>query len=112
MGRRLQRTPRDYDGSGVTTHRMSELLSVVLTDIGEVYEERPDLVLASWPEVIGQKLAHMTQAVSFIDGVLLVKVRNSTLYSLLNQHDRPKILNSLRQKFPKIPIKNIVFRIG
>lgn len=107
-----RRTPKDYDGPGLTTHRMSELLPTVLADISEVYKERPDLILAAWPEVIGQRLANMTQAIAFSDGVLTVKVKNSTLHSLLSQNDKPRILNSLRQKFPRITIKNIMFRIG
>jgi hypothetical protein len=110
--RKLRRTPKDYDGPGITTHRVSELLTTVLADIAEIYLERPDLILAAWPEVIGPKLSHMTQAISFHEGILIVKVKNSTLHSLLSQNDKPRILNSLRHKFPKIDIKNIVFRMG
>lgn len=106
------RTPRQYDGTAVTTRRVADLLPEVLTKIGSAYQERPDLILAIWPEIVGPKLAPMTQAVSFVDGVLTVKVKNSTLHSLLNQHDKPRILSSLKQKFPKVSIKNVVFRIG
>jgi len=91
---------------------MNELLPAVLSSVFEVHQDRPDLILASWPEIIGQKLATMTNAVSFINGVLTVKVKNSTLYSLLSQHDKPKILKELQQKFPKAKIQNIMFRIG
>lgn len=108
----LRRTPKNYDGTKVTTHKMTDLLPVVLSQIGEAYKDRPDLLLASWPDIIGPKLASMTHAVSFVEGVLVVKVKNSTLHSLLSQRDKLKILESLRQKFPKIAIKNIVFRIG
>lgn len=107
-----QRTPRGYDGPGSTTHRFGDLLTTVVADISETYQERPDLVIATWPSIIGQKLAPMTQAVSFVEGILTVKVKNSTLHSLLSQHDKPKILLSLRQKFPKLTINNVVFRIG
>jgi hypothetical protein len=65
-----------------------------------------------WPDVIGPKLASMTQAHSFVDGVLLVKVKNSTLHSLLSQNDKPRILNLLRKRFPNVEIKTIYFRIG
>lgn len=112
MSRKIRRTPRGYDGPGVTTHRFADVLSSVLATIGDTYHERPDLVIASWPEIIGPKLAPMTQVVSFHEGVLTIKVKNSTLYSLLNQHDRPRILNNLRQKFPRVRITNLVFRIG
>ena len=112
MNKSSRRTPKDYDGSGITTHKMSELLPLVLQHVGRVYEERPDLVLAAWSEIIGPKLAPMTQAVSFSDGVLVVKVKNSTLHSLLSQNDKSRILTSLKQKFPNLSIRNIIFRIG
>lgn len=109
----MKRTPRNYDGSAVTTHHLSVLCSGVLSGIRAVYEERPDLILAAWPEVIGHKLANMTQAVSFVDGVMLVKVNNAPLHSLLNQpHDRNRILKRLREQFPKAVINGIVFRRG
>lgn len=109
---RIRRKPKNYDGTEVTTHRVSELLSSVLSNIGDAYAQRPDLVIASWPEVVGPQLAPMTQVVSFIEGVLVVKVKNSTLYSLLSQHDRSRILNDLRQRFPRISIRSIIFRLG
>lgn len=112
MSKFYSRTPKHYDGTQVTSHRITDLLPRVLAKIGEVYQQRPDLILAMWPEIIGDKLAAMTQAISFIDGVLVVKVKNSTLHSLLSQNDKLRILNLLRQKFPHVEIKNICFRIG
>jgi Dna[CI] antecedent, DciA len=112
LSKSIRRTPKGYDGSALTTHRFCDLLPNVLSQISEAYHDRPDLVLASWPNIIGQKLAPMTEAISFVDGVLTVKVKNSTLHSLLNQNDKPRILNVLRQSFPNVQIKNIVFRIS
>lgn len=112
MGKSFSRTPRQYDGTRLTSHRMTDLLPQVLAKIGQVYEQRADLILAMWPDVIGVKLAGMTQAVSFADGTLVVKVKNSTLHSLLSQNEKPRLLNLLRKKFPQAEIKNIYFRIG
>ena len=106
------RTPRQYDGTELTTHRMNDLLPQVLAKIGEVYQQRSDLILAMWPDMIGAKLAEMTQAVSFIDGVLFVKVKNSTLHNLLSQYEKTRLLRLLRQRFRHVEIKNICFRIG
>jgi len=106
------RTPKYYDGVKPTGKQIRHLLPEVLAEIGEGFAQRPDLVLAAWPEIIGEKLAPMTKAVSFQEGLLTVKVKNSTLLSLLSQHERPKLLKSLQQKFPSITIKGIVFRIG
>lgn len=106
------RKTKNYDGPGCTSTLVSDLLTKALSSIGHSYQARPDLVLAAWPDIIGQKLSGMTEAVSFQDGILNVKVKNSTLYSLLNQNDKPRLLNILRKRFPKIPIKTIVFRMG
>lgn len=107
-----KRTPRGYDGSKTTTHHVSSLVSLALAGIGESYQERPDLVLAAWPAVVGQQFAGMTHAVSLVDGVLVVKVMNSTLHSVLSLYEKTRILNHLRQRFPKTQINNIIFRIG
>lgn len=100
------------NGSKLTNKHLQDLLPKALCSIGAMHRDRPDLVLASWPELIGEKLASMTAAVSFENGVLYVKVGNSTLYSLLAQHERGRLLKSLREKFPSIEIKNIHFRMG
>ncbi len=106
------RFPKQYDGTRLTSRRMVDLLPGVLAKIGEVHRQRADLILAMWPEVIGPKLAVMTQAVSFADGILVVKVKNSTLHSLLSQHEKSRLLQVLRHKFPHAGIKNIYFRMG
>jgi len=106
------RTPRYYDGTQPTTHRIHDLLPVVLSKIGDVYHQRSDLILAMWPALIGPRFATMTQAVSFSEGILVVKVKTSTLYSLLSQYEKPRLLSQLRQKFPNVEIKTISFRIG
>lgn len=111
MAERSKR-PWHYDGPLPTTRHISQVLPYILQDIGKRYHDRPDLVLAAWPDVIGAKLAPMTQAVSFCDGFLVVKVNNSTLYSLLSQNDKPRLIQNLRDKFPQTVIKSILFQLG
>ncbi|MBS0606195.1 MAG: DUF721 domain-containing protein [Parachlamydiales bacterium] len=106
------RVPFGYDGTESTNRDMKSLLPRLLGQIGEMHKERPDLILASWPEIVGSKLAPMTRAVSFVEGILYVKVNNSTLYSLLSQHERGRLVKCLRERFPAVEIKNIVFRLG
>jgi len=108
----FKRLPRNYDGPLPTSRHISQLLPRFLEDMGRKCEERPDFVLAAWPEVIGQQLAPMTQAVAFVEGVLTVKVKNSTLYGLLVKHDKPRLIKNLRDKFPGTTIKTIFFRLG
>lgn len=88
------------------------LLPRLFDDICRLYDNRPDLILAAWTEVIGETFAPMTEAISFYQGVLTIKVKNSTLYSLLSQHEKNRLLKNLREKFPRTEIKTIHFRLG
>lgn len=106
------RNPRGYDGTSLTTHPIGDLLPSVMRRIGAKYKDRPDLICAAWPEVIGPQLAPMTEATGFDDGCLYVTVKNSTLYSVLQQQDKARILKNLRQRFPRTLIKTILFRNG
>ncbi len=112
MTKTVRRTPKNYDGTEVTTRSLGDLIPTVLSKISEVNQDRPDLVIAAWPGIIGSNLSTMTNAVSFHEGFLVVKVKNSTLFSLLNQNDKPKLLSNLRKKFPNVTIHNIIFRMG
>ncbi|MBS0626847.1 MAG: DUF721 domain-containing protein [Verrucomicrobia bacterium] len=112
MSKRLKRTPRNYDQVDPTNKEISNLLQEWMAKASHSFQDRPDLILLSWPEIIGEKLAPMTTALSFVDGVLTVRVRNSSLYSLLVQHERNRLLGVLQKKFPSVKIRNIVFRLG
>lgn len=108
----MKRTPKNYDGIQMTSHRMEDVLPHVLSAISEKYQDRPDLILATWPSIIGEKLAPMAVAFKFDDGILFIKVKNSTLYSLLNQKEKGRLLEALKKKFPKVEIRSIHFRMG
>lgn len=95
-----------------TGKRLADLLPKVLSQISQMHNLRPDLVISAWPEVIGKRFAAMTQAVSFEGGILTVKVKNSTLLSLLTTHEKPRLLSKFKEKFPQCTFRNIVFRIG
>lgn len=112
MRKKPRITPRNYDGTGVTSHQLRDILPLVLKGVQGVYQSKAELVLDAWPSIIGCRLSSMTRAESFIDGVLTVRVKNSTLHSLLQQHDKSRLLAKLREKFPGVPLKTIVFRIG
>lgn len=84
----------------------------VLGAISEKYSDRPDLILATWPSIVGEKLALNAEAVSFDAGVLYVNVKNSTLYSLLERNEKGRLLKALKQKFPKVDIRAIRFRMA
>lgn len=108
----MARTPRNYDGTKTTGKLIGHVLPEMMRSIGERVKERPEDILKAWPEIVGARLAPMAQAVSFEAGVLTVKVKNSTLYSLLSQQAKPALLRNLQEKFPYATIRNITFRVG
>ena len=70
----------------------SEILPKILLNIEKKYRSNPSNVVESWPQIIGSKLAPMTKVVGFENGVLTVKVKSSTLFSLLNNYEKDKLL--------------------
>jgi hypothetical protein len=95
-----------------TNKQMKDLLPKVMQEISALQRDRPDLILEAWADIIGEKLAPMTKPVGFENGILTVKVSNSTLYSLLSQHERSRLVLQLKKRFPAVEIKNIYFRMG
>jgi hypothetical protein len=96
----------------LTNKHLKDLLPSALRTIDSRRSERPDLILEGWSEIIEEKWRSMTQAISFEKGVLMVKVKNAALYSLLVQQEKERLLRKLQNKFPRSEIKNIIFRIG
>ncbi|MGL4540208.1 MAG: DUF721 domain-containing protein [Candidatus Rhabdochlamydia sp.] len=98
--------------SRLTNKLLVNLLPKMLERIAAMQKDRPDLIVSAWQEIIGEKFSAMAKAIGFENGILMVKVSNSTLYSLLAQHEKKRLLQMLRKKFPSIEIKTIHFRIG
>lgn len=108
-----KRTPFGYDGPQPTSRKLSDLLSGVMQKLGPLYKSQPQVVLEAWPDIVGEKLALFTSATRFENGVLYVKVKNSTLLCLLNNPvDKQKIHEAVKASVPGIVLNNIVFRIG
>lgn len=107
------KTAREWiDRTETTSKPIQGVLTNYLKGIKKSFDDRPDLILNAWPELVGASLAPMTQAISFLNGILTVQVSNSSLLSLLSQQEKPRLLNLLRGRFPGSHIQNIVFRIG
>jgi len=107
-----KRTPRNYNGVEVTTKEVKDVLTEILPQIKMRREKRPERINELWEEVIGPKLSPMTKVDSFNDGKLIIKVKNSTLHSLLCQYEKEKILKILQDKLSKKMIKELIFKIG
>lgn len=107
-----KRTPRNYEGIKSPSKCISEILPDIIKDIDNSYQVKEIRVIKFWPQAIGAKLSPMTKALSFNNGILTVIVYNSTLYSLLCQHEKERLLKVLRNKFPKLSIQDLIFKVG
>ncbi len=96
----------------VTSKPIQSLLPHFLDQVNRNCDQRYDLIPLAWPEIVGEKLAPMTRAGVFKDGVLEVKVTNSTLLSILNHTEKKILLKKLKEKFPKTDIREIRFRLS
>lgn len=103
------RTPRNYQGTEITGKKIGDLLPKMMDEIGRKAKDPREEIFRYWFELIGEKMAPLTEPVSLIDEVLTVKVKSSTLYSLLCQHEKARLLKALQQKFS---IRNLSFRVG
>ncbi|MCE5293138.1 MAG: DUF721 domain-containing protein [Chlamydiales bacterium] len=97
----------------LTSQKLQDLLPKMMAGVVAKYNDNPQILLEEWPQIVGVELAPMARAERFEDGVLYVKVKNSTLLSLLsNPHDKKRLIDCIRKKLSGISIRNIVFRIG
>jgi len=103
------RTPRNYSGTQNPVKKMTDLLPEVMCDLSRRVKDPREEIFQFWRELMGEKMAPLTEPISFVDGVLTVKVKSSTLYSLLVAHERPRLLSRLQEKFS---IRNLIFRVG
>jgi len=104
-----RRTPKHFDGTSKTAKTLSDLLPEILKEIGAKGGVQEEEIFLFFLELIGAKMKALTEPVSFTDGVLTVKVKSQALYSLLVQHERPRLLKELQKRFT---VRNLVFRIG
>lgn len=112
MNYKLGRVPKYYEGSQPTGRTIKDLLEPILDQVEKVTHDKPMKLIEAWPEIVGEKVAPMTRAVSVENGVFLVKVHNSTLYSLLELHEKSRLLNMIQNAFPHLKIRKILFRMG
>ena len=112
MTNKLKRLPKKYDGKMPTSRHIKHLLPLILTGISSKLKDNPAEIISVWQDVVGDKIARLTQVVELGEGVLKIRVDNSTLYSLLVEHEKQRLLKVLQKRLPKLRIKILLFRIG
>lgn len=108
----IKRIPKNYRGTKPTGRKISDLLPEVLTKLSKKCNDNPYQILSAWQSIVGDRIATMTKAVDYDSGILKVSVKNSTLYSLLVEHEKPRLLAEFKKRFPKVRFWDIHFRIG
>ncbi len=88
---------------------IKNLLKDIFEDIQNRTKNNLDEIIKKWPSIIGSQLSPMTKIISFNKNVLKISVNNSTLYGLLSQYEKQRLLNILKKEFPKYNIKTIRF---
>jgi hypothetical protein len=105
--------PLSQEGSATTSRHIKDVAERYLAHLEQKLQTKPREVLEFWPKVIGPAFAGMTRAEKFEEGVLYVRVKNSTLLSLLHTlSERKRLVEALRLAAPGVEIKDISFRIG
>ena len=101
---------RKIDPTLPSGKKIADLLPDILAGIGsQVGNHQGEAIFHFWCFVLGEKMASFTEMVSFKNGILTIKVKSATLYALLRQHEKGRLLKELQKKFQ---VNDIVFRIG
>ena len=109
---RTKRTPRNYNGNRPTGKKISDLLPEILMDLSGKMSNQTYLILEAWPQIVGERIARMSRLDSFDNGILRVLVKNSTLLSLLVEHEKCRLMFMFQKRFPKVKFQDISFKIG
>ncbi len=96
----------------VTNKLLKDLLPQALHRVQSAHHGRLDLLQMGWSEIVGERFSSMTRVASLSHGVLMVRVNNSTLYALLEQHEKKRLLQHLKKRFPGHKIQSLYFRMG
>lgn len=112
MDKVTKRTPKNYDGSEPTGRQICELLPGILSKLSTKCDDNPHQILSAWSDIVGERIGKMSKAVSYDSGILRVHVKNSTLYSLLVEHEKTRLIAAFKKRFPKVRFLDILFKIG
>lgn len=88
--------------------RIGEVLEDVLEDAGVLRQFERLGVLDMWPEIVGEKVAGVTQARSVDDTTLVVEVRSSAWLMELNMM-KGDLLKRVNEHASETPMDRLVF---
>lgn len=90
------------------TQSIADALQTLLKDMGIEKKVCEQEVINEWSEIVGSKISAVTQIVRVEDGVLLVRVKNSSWRNELT-FLKPKIVEKITQDYRGSQIRDIRF---
>ena len=106
---------RGYRETAVAPDRaraVGETLGKVMQKLGLQERLTEVQILSAWKEIVGEWFALHTCPDRIRDGVLYVRVVQSSVHYELDRNWKPKIVQKLKARFGANRVRDIRFRIG
>jgi len=94
------------------TQAVGDTLEKVMRQLGLAERLTEGQILAAWKEIVGDWFALHTCPDRIRDGILYVRVVQSSVHYELDRNWKPKILQKLKSRFGPTRVRDIRFRIG
>jgi predicted nucleic acid-binding Zn ribbon protein len=94
------------------TQVVGETLEKVMRQLGLAERLTEGQILAAWKDIVGEWFALHTCPDRIRDGVLYVRVVQSTVFYELDRNWKPKIIQKLKARFGPNRVRDVRFRIG
>ena len=102
------REPRAED----RTQLVGNTLEKVMKQLGLAERLTEGQILGAWKEIVGEWFALHTCPERIRDGILYVRVVQSSIHYELDRNWKPQIIQKLKARFSGVRIRDIRFRIG
>ena len=94
------------------SHKLNTLIANFLQKIDKNRWASFQDLTKEWPQIVGEHVSQFTKPLFVKNRVFYVAVKNATLYSLLNQYEKKRLTQILKEKFPHLDLAKIVFKMG
>jgi len=103
---------REKSPSPDRARAVSNTLEKVMRQLGLAERLTEAQILAAWKDIVGEWFALHTHPERIRDGILYVRVVQSTVHYELDRNWKPKIIQKLKARFGPARIREIRFRVG
>jgi len=103
---------REYIPRPDRAQAVGDTLEKVMRQLGLQERLTESQILAAWKDIVGDWFALHTCPDRIRDGVLYVRVVQSSIHYELDRNWKPKIIQKLKARFGPSRVRDIRFRIG